>query len=81
MINKQTPNRQIWLSSPVSGPFRYDFHRGQWEYTRDGHALHSKLEHELEALTGQSIDLNPCASCEKLGACGVGGPSCLSDNK
>jgi frataxin len=24
VINKQTPNRQIWLSSPVSGPFRYD---------------------------------------------------------
>ena len=25
MINKQTPNRQIWLSSPVSGPKRYDW--------------------------------------------------------
>ncbi|KAF5833575.1 hypothetical protein DUNSADRAFT_10066 [Dunaliella salina] len=24
VINKQTPNRQIWLSSPVSGPLRYD---------------------------------------------------------
>jgi frataxin len=24
VINKQTPNRQVWLSSPVSGPFRYD---------------------------------------------------------
>lgn len=22
VLNKQTPNRQIWLSSPVSGPFR-----------------------------------------------------------
>jgi len=23
VLNKQTPNRQVWLSSPVSGPFRY----------------------------------------------------------
>lgn len=25
MINKQPPNKQIWLSSPVSGPKRYDW--------------------------------------------------------
>ena len=25
VINKQTPNRQIWLSSPFSGPARFDF--------------------------------------------------------
>ena len=25
MLNKQPPNRQIWLSSPVSGPKRYDW--------------------------------------------------------
>jgi frataxin len=27
VINKQTPNRQIWLSSPVSGPYRFDLVR------------------------------------------------------
>ena len=27
VVNKQTPNKQIWLSSPVSGPYRYDMHR------------------------------------------------------
>ena len=26
VINKQTPNRQIWWSSPVSGPRRYEYH-------------------------------------------------------
>ena len=26
VVNKQTPNKQIWLSSPVSGPYRYDMH-------------------------------------------------------
>lgn len=25
MLNKQPPNKQIWLSSPVSGPKRYDW--------------------------------------------------------
>jgi frataxin len=25
VINKQPPNKQIWLSSPVSGPKRYDW--------------------------------------------------------
>ena len=24
VINKQTPNRQIWWSSPISGPMRYE---------------------------------------------------------
>jgi frataxin len=24
VINKQTPNRQIWWSSPISGPLRYE---------------------------------------------------------
>lgn len=25
VINKQPPNRQIWLSSPISGPRRFDW--------------------------------------------------------
>jgi len=25
VVNKQPPNKQIWLSSPVSGPKRYDW--------------------------------------------------------
>ncbi|KAL9105372.1 MAG: hypothetical protein Q9187_008722 [Circinaria calcarea] len=25
VLNKQPPNRQIWLSSPLSGPKRYDY--------------------------------------------------------
>ena len=27
VLNKQTPNKQIWLSSPVSGPYRFDIIR------------------------------------------------------
>ena len=25
VINKQPPNRQVWLSSPISGPRRFDW--------------------------------------------------------
>lgn len=30
MINTQTPNRQLWYSSPVSGPQRFDYKEGRW---------------------------------------------------
>ena len=29
VINKQTPNKQLWLSSPVSGPARFDLVAGR----------------------------------------------------
>eukprot|EP00889_Picochlorum_renovo_P008911 jgi/Picre1/35941/NNA_003398.t1 len=61
VINKQTPNKQIWVSSPVSGPVRYDFVKGFWTYKRDGHLFHQRLEEEIKALTGVDIDLNPCS--------------------
>ncbi len=57
--------------TPRSGPFRYDYTDGAWVYRRDGHALHAKLEAELEALTGIAVDLNPCTGCERLGTCVV----------
>lgn len=48
VINKQTPNKQIWLSSPVSGPKRYDrVENGQWVYKHDGKTLHDLLTDEF----------------------------------
>ncbi|KAL3086046.1 hypothetical protein niasHT_030470 [Heterodera trifolii] len=48
VINKQTPNKQIWLSSPVSGPKRYDLSdKGRWVYKHDGVTLHELLEKEF----------------------------------
>lgn len=35
VINKQTPNRQLWWSSPISGPRRYEYEDGKWIYTRE----------------------------------------------
>ena len=38
VLNKQTPNKQLWLSSPFSGPQRYEYNMdsGQWLNTRSG---------------------------------------------
>jgi frataxin len=60
VINKQPPNKQIWLSSPVSGPKRYDWvvlgesqnekedgGKGEWVYLRDGSTLSKLLEKEV----------------------------------
>ncbi|KAK9824181.1 hypothetical protein WJX72_008378 [[Myrmecia] bisecta] len=60
VINKQAPNKQIWLSSPVSGPARYDCAAGgRWLSSRDGHDLLERLAQEIEQLCGPPIDLEP----------------------
>lgn len=57
VLNKQSPNKQIWLSSPISGPVRYDLDldRKDWLSTRDGRSLGAMLEHDISALTGKPI--------------------------
>ncbi|GFO37835.1 frataxin, mitochondrial [Plakobranchus ocellatus] len=60
VINKQTPNKQIWLSSPLSGPKRYDYVDGQWIYLRDGTSLHRLLEIEISSILNFKIDLTKC---------------------
>ncbi|PNW75721.1 hypothetical protein CHLRE_12g538350v5 [Chlamydomonas reinhardtii] len=57
VINKQTPNRQIWLSSPVSGPFRFDYEGGRWRYSRDHHDLLLQLQEEIGGLVGRPLQL------------------------
>ncbi|KAL4722635.1 hypothetical protein ACLX1H_010516 [Fusarium chlamydosporum] len=60
VINKQPPNKQIWLSSPISGPKRYDWcllgegqnqkegtAMGDWIYNRDGSSLNQVFLEEL----------------------------------
>lgn len=61
VINRQTPNKQIWLSSPISGPKRYDFLEGQWVYRHDGITLHELLNQEVQNIVEFNIDFNRCA--------------------
>ncbi|KAL6143815.1 PREDICTED: frataxin, mitochondrial [Fragaria vesca subsp. vesca] len=60
VLNKQTPNRQLWLSSPVSGPFRFDWDRDAeaWIYRRTKVKLLTLLETEMEQLCGEPISLS-----------------------
>lgn len=57
VINRQTPNRQIWLSSPQSGPKRFDYvpseadpRVGKWVYKHTGEVLHELLQQELSPI-------------------------------
>ncbi|RLV90721.1 Frataxin mitochondrial [Spathaspora sp. JA1] len=52
VINKQPPNKQIWLSSPISGPNRYDLIGGKWKTLRDGSSLTELLEEEVSSAVG-----------------------------
>ncbi|KAF9698393.1 hypothetical protein EKO04_003359 [Ascochyta lentis] len=60
VLNKQPPNKQIWLSSPISGPKRFDWvvlqegqnakeggGSGDWIYLRDGTSLTDVIRKEL----------------------------------
>ena len=57
VINKHAPNRQIWLSSPLSGAAHFDWHgdSGEWRSTRGGAPLLARLGHELGEATGTEI--------------------------
>lgn len=59
VINKQEPNRQIWWSSPFSGPkrFRYDQEQSEWVATRDGAVLRDLLTAEIKECVGHQLEL------------------------
>jgi len=65
VLNKQPPNKQIWLSSPISGPKRYDWvisgegmhdkegsGSGDWVYLRDGSTLSDLIRKEIGVAVG-----------------------------
>ncbi len=72
VINKQTPNQQLWWSSPLSGPRRYEYdqEREKWVYTRvggdpgdaamkeDGDTLGSILTREIKELYGWDMNID-----------------------
>lgn len=62
VINKQTPNLQIWLSSPSSGPKRYDYHEklDAWIYRHDNQSLHQLLQHEVSNIFGADVNFFSC---------------------
>lgn len=61
VINRQTPNKQIWLSSPKSGPKRYDFINGKWIYKHDGKTMHELLNDEIPAIVKNQANFDKCS--------------------
>lgn len=58
VINKQPPNKQIWLASPVSGPNRFDLYKGEWISLRDGSKLLDVLNREVnDAVEEEEVNL------------------------
>jgi frataxin len=59
VINKHAPNRQIWMSSPVSGAVHFDCDpAARWIDTRGERELQVVLESELLAATGINLQLS-----------------------
>jgi frataxin len=53
VINKQTPTKQLWWSSPKSGPkrFEYNFDQEQWVGTKDdAEEIIALLEQEVKQI-------------------------------
>ncbi len=59
IINKHSATRQVWLSSPLSGPSKYNFHRqlALWLNERDQtKKLSQLLEEEFKSVFKQSFE-------------------------
>ncbi|KAG7308262.1 hypothetical protein JYU34_006941 [Plutella xylostella] len=64
VINRQTPNKQVWLSSPTSGPKRYDLvlkNGGYWLYKHDGITLHQLLQTEISEIVKGNVEFSKCS--------------------
>lgn len=64
VINRQTPNKQIWLSSPTSGPKRFDLVNkdgGYWIYKHTGQTLHQLLQEEISKIAEAKVDFKHCS--------------------
>ncbi|GAX20657.1 hypothetical protein FisN_32Hu042 [Fistulifera solaris] len=63
VLNKQTPNRQIWWSSPLSGPKRFEFDPKDklWFSTKDGlnlgRTLMQEIHHVYPEVTKRDLEL------------------------
>jgi frataxin len=60
VINKQSPNQQLWWSSPISGPRRYEYQDGDWVFTRDeSHSitLAQTLKEEIKQIYQVEIEV------------------------
>ena len=58
VINKHGPNREIWLSSPVSGAWHFAPNDGDWISTREPRALLSILLADELVVFGERLSFS-----------------------
>ncbi|KAL6948760.1 hypothetical protein ACO0QE_001233 [Hanseniaspora vineae] len=58
VVNKQPPNKQIWLSSPISGPNRFDLYQNDWISLRDNTKLTEIINKELQEASNGEYSLS-----------------------
>jgi CyaY protein len=56
IVNRQTPNREIWVAAR-SGGFHFQLRDGEWRDTRSGDELIASLERVFGDQTGENIAL------------------------
>merc|ERR1719273_2245090 len=58
VINKQAPNRELWLSSPISGPYHFQYNRehSKWISSKDGTCLFDVLNSEIAETVGSDVN-------------------------
>lgn len=60
IINKHTPSRQIWVSSPYSGAAYFEYQGGEWRPKRapsaNGRALIQFIRDEIRTQLGMEIE-------------------------
>ena len=57
VLNKQPPNKQIWWSSPISGPLRFDFDGKVW-FNKHNQLISDLLQKEWNEMTKQNVSIN-----------------------
>ena len=55
IINRQTPNREIWVAARAGG-FHFAARDGAWRDTRSGEELFASLSAILRAQAGETLD-------------------------
>ena len=50
IINLQRPNKQIWFSSPITGPQRYEYNKNTWLEVRSKRDLEIVVISEIKSL-------------------------------
>ena len=57
IINKQRPLQEIWLASPISGPYHFKNINNSWQ-DKEGNKIIDILSKELSAIQPQKIKIS-----------------------